>query len=51
MAATDFLLKCNIGCKKHTADLAFIASRFLQAFLQEILRANSNFYPKYSTTL
>jgi len=42
----DFLLKCNIGCKKHTADLARIASRFSQALLQEILRPNGHFYPK-----
>ena len=40
------LLKCNIGCKKHAADLALIASRFSQALLQEILRASGNFYPK-----
>ena len=30
----DVLHNCNIGCKKHAADLAFIASRFSQAFLQ-----------------
>jgi len=47
----DFLLKYNIGCRKHTTDLALIASRFSQAFLQENLRANRNFYPKYSRTL
>ena len=43
----DILLKCNVGCKKHTADLALMASIFSQAFLQENLRANGNFYPKY----
>jgi len=46
----DFLLQCT-GCKKHTADLALTASRFSQAFLQENLRANDIFYPKYSRTL
>jgi len=33
----DLLFKCNVGCKKHTADLALIASRFSQALLQDIL--------------
>ena len=47
----DFLLKYNIGCKKHTADLALIASRFSQALLQDVIRANGNFFPKYSRTL
>jgi len=31
----DFLLNCKIGRKKHTADLALIASRFLQALSQK----------------
>jgi len=33
----DFLLKCNTGCKKHTADLALKASTFSQALLQKEL--------------
>jgi len=31
----DLLLKCNIGCEKHTADRALIALRGLIALLQE----------------
>jgi len=31
----DSLLNCNIGWKKHTADLALITSRFSQTLLQE----------------
>ena len=30
-----FLLNCNIGCKKHTADLALKPSRFSQSVLHE----------------
>jgi len=31
----DFLFNFNIGCKRHTAELALIASRFSQALSQE----------------
>jgi len=31
----DFLLNCNIGCKKHTADRALIVLGGLLALLQE----------------
>jgi len=31
----NFLLNCNIGCKKHTAHLALTALRFTQTLLQE----------------
>jgi len=41
-----FLLNCNVGCKKHTADFALVASTFPQALLQEIVRANGGFHPK-----
>jgi len=31
----DFLLNCNIGCKKHATDLALIGLTGLLALLQE----------------
>jgi len=31
----DFLLNCNIGCKKHTTNFVLIASRFSQALFQK----------------
>jgi len=31
----DFLLNCNIACKKHSADVTLTAPRFSHALLQE----------------
>ena len=42
----DFLLNCNIGCTKHTADLALIASRFSQALSQETFTSKWWFWSK-----
>jgi len=42
----DFLLNCNIAWKKHTADLALVASRFSHALEEENFTSKWRFEPE-----
>jgi len=51
MADNDFLLSCNIDCKKHIAGHAMYNRDFNKRLCKKVLRANGGIDPKFNFQL